>query len=148
MSELIEKARRTLKSIDLGRLAEAGITRIKRSYAHSHHTVTSLKYQIAEKVDAEEIFNKSSGQKNSLFIHSCAILHWEVHLLSLLFFSHIPQSKNERIYFLLKKEARLLAKTSEMQKSQIGFIYVGGGTPTYLSHKDLKWVFKTSKRKF
>lgn len=147
MNKLIERAREIGKDLELEKLARAGFRREIRSKAQSHHTVTYPEQDMSHPVTSEEIFGKSSDRKDlALYLHipfctgKCVYCHY----VSSPAFSWRVNS----YLSALEKEMGRVSRFSEVENSKVTSVYLGGGTPTFLSPAQLARLFNQIRQRF
>lgn len=148
---LIEKSKEIFSQLNISDLQKAGIERedIKIS-SHSHHIVTYPSLDALPEINHSEIYSPAS---NHVAREIALYLHLPFCTGRCLYCSYItlvnqPKEFIDTYIEVIEKEIDLLKKTSAFDKTIINSIYIGGGTPTYLSSEQLKRVLTLLKTKF
>jgi len=151
MKNLINKSKEIFDQLNISELQKAGIERedIKTS-SHSHHIVTYPPLDALPEIDSSKIYS-SDNQKISREI--ALYLHLPFCTGKCLYcaYTTLPNQPKEFIDGYLdtvEKEINLLLKFPNLQNVIVNSIYIGGGTPTYLSAAQLDRIFKLLKIKF
>ena len=140
---LIEKAKEIANELCVGKL-EKTIT----SKAHSHHTVTYPEMSSASIISEEEIFKENdNGKELALYLH-IPFCTGKCSYCSYITFSNKSIGDIEKYLEELSKEVKLVSNKKEVKESVIKWVYIGGGTPTYLSQKQTDNLLKSIKDNF
>jgi len=148
---LISKSKEIFGQLNIRELQKAGIERedIKKS-SHSHHIVTYPPLDALPEIKPSDIYsNKSSKFSREIALY----LHLPFCTGKCLYCSYITlvnQQKEfiDRYIDAIEKEINFLLKYPNLQGVTINSIYIGGGTPTYLSVQQLERILKLLKTKF
>ncbi len=138
MNELIELAKKKLESYNLKELSKLGIKKRRLMESTSSNiVVTYPPLSILPKINPEKIFEKSNKKGFTLYFHipfctgKCLYCG----------FSTYPNQSKERVneYLkALKEEVKLYLGHKQIKETKIKSVYIGGGTPTYLSKEQLR----------
>ena len=148
MSILIEKAKQIESSLKLDELLKHGFKKEIKGKADSHQTVTYPEKKHSCSVSPEEIFYHHTENKDlSLYLH---IPFCNTKCVYCQYTSFYEQSDEKIATYIsaLKKEIDLASELPEIKNSKITSVYIGGGTPTYLSPSDLEDLLKHIQKKF
>jgi oxygen-independent coproporphyrinogen-3 oxidase len=136
-NNLIKKAEKIRKklNIDIKQLHKLGL-KIEEGESRNKYRINSV---AGSPIKLRHLFSshRSKVQKINLYVH----LPFCVYKCTFCgFYSLTEQSKTiiDRYISALKKELELLLKTFSLEDAIVTSIYFGGGTPTYLSAKQLK----------
>jgi len=148
---LISKSKEIFGQLNIKELQKAGIERedIKVS-SHSHHIVTYPPLDALQEINPSKIYSKDSPK----FSREIALyLHLPFCTGKCLYCAYIilPNQTKEFIDGYLdavEKEIDLLLQCPNLQDIIVNSIYIGGGTPTYLSTNQLERAFNLLKTKF
>lgn len=148
---LINNSKEIFNKLNIKELEEAGIKRedIKIT-SHSHHIVTYPPLDALPEINPSKIYSRDSPK----FSREIAIyLHLPFCTGKCLYCSYITlsnQSENfiDKYIDAIEKEINLLLKFPNLQDITVNSIYIGGGTPTYLSVQQLDRVLKLLKSAF
>ena len=148
---LINRAKDIFNQLNIKELQKAGIERedIKIS-SHSHHIVTYPPLDFLPEINPSKIYSdKSPKSPREIAIY----LHLPFCTGKCLYCAYITsanQSKDfvDRYIDAIEKEINILLKFPNLQEVIVNSIYIGGGTPTYLSVQQLERVLKLLKTKF
>lgn len=148
---LISKSKEIFGQLNIKELQKAGIERedIKVS-SHSHHIVTYPPLDALSEINPSKIYSKDSPK----FSREIALyLHLPFCTGKCLYCAYItlPNQSKEFIDGYLdavEKEINLLLQFPNLQDTTVNSIYIGGGTPTYLSTNQLERVLRLLKTKF
>ena len=147
MSELINSAIELRKSLNLSELERIGIKKVMQSFADSHHTVTFPEKGHMRPISEEEIFDKTQEKGDiSLYIH----LPFCTGKCSYCQYSSIPNADNifiEKYLKALMKEIDLISKKHALKRRKIKAVYIGGGTPTYLTPDQLSMLLSYLRKR-
>ncbi len=151
MEDLINKSKEIFGQLNISELQKAGIERedIKIS-SHSHHIVTYPPLDALPEIDSSKIY---SPDNQKIFREIALYLHLPFCTGKCLYCAYItlPNQSKEFIDEYLdavEKEIDLLLKFPNLQNVIVNSIYIGGGTPTYLSVAQLDRTFQLLKTKF
>lgn len=148
---LIEESKQELKKINIEELQNAGIERdIKQIPTHAHRVVTYPPLAAMADLDPQKIYHNeanSSTKEINLYLH---LPFCTGKCLYCTYVTMANQNKEFIDFYLdnVEKEMDLLLKYPNLNKTTLTSIYVGGGTPTYLSPKQLERVFKLLNSRF
>jgi len=148
---LISKSKEIFGQLNIKELQKAGIERedIKVS-SHSHHIVTYPSLDALPEINPSKIYSKDSPK----FSREIALyLHLPFCTGKCLYCAYItlPNQTKEFIDGYLdtvEKEIDLLLQYPNLQDVTVNSIYIGGGTPTYLSVNQLGRVLGLLRTKF
>lgn len=148
---LISKSKNIFGQLNIKELQKAGIERedIKVS-SHSHHIVTYPSLDALPEINPSKIYSKDSPKCSK---EIALYLHLPFCTGKCLYCAYITlpnQSKKfiEGYLDAVEKEIDLLLQYPNLQDVTVNSIYIGGGTPTYLSIKQLERVLNLLKTKF
>ena len=148
---LVSKSKEVFGQLNIKELQKAGIERedIKVS-SHSHHIVTYPPLVALPEINPSKIYSKDSPK----FSREMALyLHLPFCTGKCLYCTYItlPNQTKEFIDGYLdavEKEMDLLLQYPNLQDITVNSIYIGGGTPTYLSVNQLERVLKLLQTRF
>jgi len=148
---LISKSKEIYGQLNIKELQKAGIERedIKVS-SHSHHIVTYPPLSTLPEINPSKIYSKNSPK----FSREIALyLHLPFCTGKCLYCAYVtlPNQTKEFIDEYLnavEKEIDLLIQFPNLQDITLNSIYIGGGTPTYLSVNQLERVLNLLRTKF
>ncbi len=151
MKDLIGKSKKVFSQLNISELQKAGIERedIKVS-SHSHHIVTYPPLDALPEIDPSDVYSPTSPK----FSREIALyLHLPFCTGKCLYCAYVtlPNQPKEFIDGYLdtvEKEIELLLKFQNLKDAVVNSIYIGGGTPTYLSTAQLNRTLKLLKAKF
>lgn len=139
---LIQRAKEIASDFNIDELV-----RDIESKAHSHHTVTFPEMDFSSFISEKEIFKSNNGKELALYFHipfctgKCTYCQY-------ISFPNKSESKTDEYLEALLKEIKLISKIKEVKDSFIKWVYIGGGTPTYLSSKQIDRLLKNIKNNF
>lgn len=147
----IKRSKKIFNQLDIAELQKAGIERedIKVS-SHSHHIVTYPPLDALPEIDPSEIYSN----KNPKFSREIALyLHLPFCTGKCLYCAYITLANQQKEFInryidAVEKEIILLLQFPNFQNITINSIYIGGGTPTYLSAQQLDRILKLLNSKF
>ncbi len=145
---LASECRRILREFEPEELKARGvwIGRISE-FGEGHQIVTFPHKRQAQPIAAEKIFSDAAPSEACLYVHlpfctgKCTYCSYVITVNS-------DDSCVEKYLSALKKEIALLAKTPALAGGKIQSVYFGGGTPTYLSAKQLSGLVDFVKQNF
>lgn len=148
--DLIKISREIYNKLNIRELQETGIERenVKTS-SHSHHIVTYPPLDALPEIKPDEIYPQNSRPLDEMALY----LHLPFCTGKCLYCSYITLP-NQDVNFInnyidcLEKEIDLLLRFNVFNKVSVNSIYIGGGTPTYLSAAQLERIIKLLKNKF
>lgn len=151
MTNLITTSREIFSQLNIKELQSAEIERedIKVS-SHSHHIVTYPPLDALPEINPAKIYSKDSpkcSREIALYLH----LPFCTGKCLYCAYITLPNQSKEFIDGYLdavEKEIDLLLQYPNLQNITVNSIYIGGGTPTYLSVNQLERVFGLLKTKF
>lgn len=134
-----------MENLDLKKLLEGGISReqIKIS-SHSHHIVSYPPVSILPVISHEKIFSSLDGNDNNelaVYVHipfctgKCIYCQYKT-------YANIPYDKVNKYLCAVKKELGLLMDFAQIKSRKISSLYFGGGTPTYLTTRQMNDFIK------
>lgn len=151
MKDLIQKSKDIFAQLDIEELQKAKIERedIKVS-SHSHHIVTYPPIDALPEINPSKIYSADSPKSSK---EIALYLHLPFCTGKCLYCAYItlpnqPKEFIDKYIDVVEKEINLLLKFPTIQDVEVNSIYIGGGTPTYLSTKQLDRIFKLLKAKF
>lgn len=134
-SDLIRRASEIYEKLDIERIAEAGIHRNIENY---EFVTTYPPIRAHRPITQEDIFDGGNKARVvQFYIHipfctgKCAFCG------RYLTISGASQEEVDNYINYLEKELELLISIPDLQSMRIGYMYIGGGTPTYLTSKQL-----------
>ncbi|MEA3329797.1 MAG: radical SAM family heme chaperone HemW [Nanoarchaeota archaeon] len=147
-NELIKLARKKLKSYNLEEVYQLGIKKRRlMKGASSQIVVTYPPLSILHKINPDWIFKEDNKKDFTLYFHipfctgKCLYCG----------FSTYPNQSIKRVdeYIkALKEEVKLYLKHKQIKEAKIKSVYIGGGTPTYLSKEQLKHLLDFINSRF
>jgi oxygen-independent coproporphyrinogen-3 oxidase len=144
------EARKIYSQLKLKELFKEGIEKEElKTTSHSHIIVTYPPLKALEKIEESEIFvNENLKLREiALYIHipfctgKCLYCPYATLV-------HPKEEIVEGYIDCLEKEIKLLLQKKELKNIILNSIYLGGGTPTYLTNKQLEKVFKIIRENF
>lgn len=140
---LIEKAKEIASELNIDKLEKAIISK-----SHSHHTVTYPEMSSANIIPEEEIFKaNNNGKELGLYLH-IPFCTGKCSYCSYITFPNRSIVSIGQYLEELSKEIKLVSNKKEVKESVIKWIYIGGGTPTYLSQKNIDKLLRNIKDNF
>lgn len=151
MKGLIDKSKEIFGQLNISELQKAGIERedIKTS-SHSHHIVTYPPLDALPEIDPSKIYspdNPKSPREIALYLH-LPFCTGKCLYCAYITLPNQPKEFIDGYLDAVEKEINLLLKFPNLQNVIVNSIYIGGGTPTYLSAAQLDKIFKLLKTKF
>lgn len=150
--DLAKETEEEYKKLDIPALKKAGIERedIKIS-SHSHHIVTYPPLDSLPEINPQKIY--SSKNKSPEIREIALYVHLPFCTGKCLYCAYITlPNQNEKFVDKyidsVEKEIDLLLSKSQLNNIKINSIYIGGGTPTYLSVKQMDKLFSLLKINF
>jgi len=145
MSRKSEEARKTLQSLDLEKIAKAGIHRELKSASVGHHIVTYPEIHESKPASWRTVLNKTDYKRDlALYFHipfcSSRCTYCNYGLLT-----GADEKTMQRYVSALFDEMGIFSGTSEFRNSHIHSIYIGGGTPTLLPMEELARLIDSIK---
>jgi len=137
MSDMIKEAKEQLKSFNLSELAGENIHKHRFAvWRDSQTVVTYPPRSIMPKMDPEEIFKEDNHKPFTLYFH---MPFCNGKCLYCGYCTYPNQSESVVNGYLesLKKDVTLYLQQDQVKDAEIRSVYVGGGTPTYLSAEQL-----------
>jgi oxygen-independent coproporphyrinogen-3 oxidase len=149
---LIGKSKEIFSQLNIKELQEAGIERedIKKS-SHSHIIVTYPPYSALPPIDAKKIYfsnSKESSKREMAFYWHLPFCTGKCLYCPYRTFAKQPTIVVDKYIDAIEKEIFLLLKSPILQNVELNSIYLGGGTPTYLSAQQLNRVFAIIRNNF
>lgn len=145
---LIEKSREIFQTLDIGGLQGGGIVKenIKTS-SHSHIIVTYPPLSVLPEINPNAVYsnNFQSPREMAIYLH-LPFCTGKCSYCAYVSLANQPASFIEKYLNALEKEINLLA--AYFKNTKINSVYIGGGTPTYLSAQQIEKVFYLLKEKF
>lgn len=148
---LIEKAKEIYSKSNIEQIQAEGIRResIKVS-SHSHHIVTYPPLDALPDIKPSKIYS-SNISKNprdiALYLH-LPFCTGKCSYCAYVSYANQSESFIDRYIDALEKEINLLLRYPILQNVKLSSVYIGGGTPTYLSSKQLNGVFSLLRDHF
>ncbi len=140
MSKLIERAKQIKSELNLTQLREAGIRRHREEY---EYIVTYPAIPAMSPITQEDIFSGESKEREVQFYTHIPFCTGKCTYCGR--FQKFPRQSRQTVdsYIdYLEKEMEIMNSIPELEKIKVGSLYIGGGTPTYLSSKQLIRVIK------
>lgn len=135
---LIDLARKRLESYNIEEIHQLGIEKRRlMGGTSSNILVTYPPLSILPKINSEKILEKPNGRDFTLYFH---IPFCTGKCLYCGFSTYAKQSKGmvDKYLEVLKEEVKLYLTYKQIKEAKIKSVYIGGGTPTYLSKEQLK----------
>ncbi|MEW6295927.1 MAG: coproporphyrinogen-III oxidase family protein [Candidatus Diapherotrites archaeon] len=151
MNDLIGRSKNIFNKLNIEELQKAGIERedIKVS-SHSHHIVTYPPLSALPEINPSEIYssnNQKSNREIALYLH-LPFCTGKCLYCAYITLANKPKEFIDRYIDGVEKEIDLLLKFPNLQNITVNSLYVGGGTPTFLSAQQLGRVLKLLKTRF
>lgn len=151
MKDLIDKSKGIFSQLNILELQKAGIERedIKKS-SHSHHIVTYPPLNVLSEIDSSKIYspdNQKISREIALYLH-LPFCTGKCLYCAYITLPNQPKEFIDGYLDAVEKEINLLLKFPNLQNITVNSIYIGGGTPTYLSVAQLDRALKLLKTKF
>lgn len=134
---IIESARRKLESYDLKELHREGLSKNRfMGWKDSQIVVTYPPKRLLPEIDPETIFAGGNGGDYTLYFHipfctgRCLYCGFAT-------YANRPKSIGDRYVEALKSEIRIARDFDSVSEAKVKSLYMGGGTPTYLSTEQL-----------
>ena len=148
---LIDKSIAIFNGLNIKELQKAGIERedIKLS-SHSHHIVTYPPIEFLPEISPSEIYSENSPRNPkevALYLHLPFCTGKCLYCVYITL-ANQPSDFVDRYLNAVEKEIDLLLKNPNLQDITINSVYIGGGTPTYLSVQQIGRVFQVLRSKF
>jgi oxygen-independent coproporphyrinogen-3 oxidase len=148
---IISKSKEIFNQLDIQELQRAGIERedIKKS-SHSHHIVTYPPLDILPEIKPSDIYSNKIHKlprEIALYLH-LPFCTGKCSYCAYITLINQPESFIDRYLDAVEKEIDLLLKYPNLSDIAIKSVYIGGGTPTCLSAKQLERVLRLLKTKF
>ena len=150
---LISKSKEIFGQLNIKELQKAGIEREElKKTSHSHIIVTYPPFSALPSIDGKKIyFSKDAVTKPpreiAFYLHlpfctgKCLYCPYRT-------YANQSTSIVDEYLDAVEKEIKLLLRSPILKNVTLNSVYIGGGTPTYLSSKQLERVFTTIKTNF
>ncbi|MFA5051211.1 MAG: radical SAM family heme chaperone HemW [Patescibacteria group bacterium] len=149
--EKLKRIKYILGQLNIAELQKAGIERedIKLS-SHSHHIVTYPPLSVLPEIDSSQIYSTEYSEtvkELALYVH---LPFCTGKCLYCSYVSLHSQTKDfiDNYLNILEQEIELLLACPGLHNIKINSLYLGGGTPTYLTEKQLFRLMRFLKSKF
>lgn len=149
--QLISKAQKIFSGIDFKKIQRAGIERNDvNTFSHSQSIVTYPPLAALEEITPREAYPEGcdkSLKEIELYLH-LPFCTGKCTYCGYVTLSKTPQKLIERYLTAIEKEIDLFKRNTDIQEVNVNSIYIGGGTPTYLSTQQWDKLFTVLRTEF
>jgi oxygen-independent coproporphyrinogen-3 oxidase len=140
MSKLIKRAKQIRNKLNLAKLNQSGIKRNREEY---EFIVTYPAIPAMSRITQEDIFSGGEKERDvQFYTHLPFCTGVCTYCARFQKLPGQPQKAVDEYLSYLEKENEIMKSIPELKKMRVGSVYVGGGTPTYLTSTQLHKLTK------